>query len=475
MATYHLNFRKVSKAKGQSAKAKSDYINREDKYSARFDDLRIFGSGNMPSFAIESPERFWEYADIYERANARVCTEVVFALPRELNLEQQQELVSTFIEKTISNENHNLPYSFAIHNDSENHNPHCHLIFSERHNDKIERTAEQFFKRANSKNPELGGAKKSTHANSKEFVQEVRTTWRQLANEHLAKNGYAARIDERSYQDQGLEQQARARLDRVTWQELKHLEQKAQNLGREIEKLHGNIQAEKRNEEIIAKGVEYMERKIFGSFSENTSKSSIEQLLQKDDVKYKKQEKTPENRKEELSQEDFDSFLIENWLPITMESSKNTKELEKFETAFKNCVSDLDRIQTEYNKADEKNQGFLGLWETKEQKQRKKELADEFEKVAKLRNTARENYKELKEKLDKFKQDKIDPVLKRIEEIQAKNPHLKMRNETQLNSMKLKGIAVWHKESQQRKLEWEKVSQKRQQEREMERKSGLSL
>lgn len=40
MATYHLNIRRCSKAKGQSAKAKSDYINREDKYSKRFDDVQ---------------------------------------------------------------------------------------------------------------------------------------------------------------------------------------------------------------------------------------------------------------------------------------------------------------------------------------------------------------------------------------------------------------------------------------------------
>jgi len=158
MATYHLNVRGCSKSKGQSASAKSDYINREDKYTKNRDDLIYSASGNMPSFAQDNPKEFWKSADEFERANARVCTEIEFALPRELNLEQQKELINEFIKKNLDNGNHKLTYSYAIHNDKDNHNPHCHLIFSERNNDGIERTAEQYFRRANNKAPEKGGA-----------------------------------------------------------------------------------------------------------------------------------------------------------------------------------------------------------------------------------------------------------------------------------------------------------------------------
>ncbi|MGV2580593.1 UNVERIFIED_CONTAM: MobA/MobL family protein, partial [Neisseria gonorrhoeae] len=97
MAIYHLNVRYCSKSKGQSAQAKNDYINRNDKYSKRLDDLQFSGYGNMPKFAEDNPQEFWRLSDIYERANARVCTEIEFALPRELTLEQQQKLVSSFI------------------------------------------------------------------------------------------------------------------------------------------------------------------------------------------------------------------------------------------------------------------------------------------------------------------------------------------------------------------------------------------
>ncbi|WP_222577986.1 MobA/MobL family protein, partial [Neisseria gonorrhoeae] len=42
------------------------------------------------------------------------------------------------------------------------------------------------------------------------------------------------RIDERSYKEQGIEQAPRARIDRVTWQELKRLEQEERQIVQEL-------------------------------------------------------------------------------------------------------------------------------------------------------------------------------------------------------------------------------------------------
>lgn len=224
MATYHLNVRGCSKAKGQSASAKYDYINREDKYAKNKDDLVYSSNGNIPGFAQDNPKDFWKSADEFERANARVCTEIEFALPRELDLEQQKELINEFIRKNLDNDHHKLTYSYAIHNEKDNHNPHCHLIFSERNNDGIERTAEQFFRRANNKEPNKGGAKKSEYAHKKDFVQEVRTSWRESANEHLAKAGFNNRIDERTLEAQGIDRESPRRLNRVEFKQLREME-----------------------------------------------------------------------------------------------------------------------------------------------------------------------------------------------------------------------------------------------------------
>ncbi|MDD0534437.1 hypothetical protein PS000_23845, partial [Shigella sonnei] len=47
---------------------------------------------------------------------------------------------------------------------------------------------------------------------------------------------------------------------------------------------------------------------------------------------------------------------------------------------------DSHRIQGAYNNLTDKNQGFLGLWETKEQKAKKKELEDEYKHTAEQRS-----------------------------------------------------------------------------------------
>ena len=99
-----------------------------------------------------------------------------------------------------------MPYTLAIHKgESTRHdkedNPHAHLMFSERVNDGIERSAEQWFKRHNAKAPEQGGAKKSRAAMPKEWLEQTREAWEQTANRALEQAGLAERIDGRSLAD----------------------------------------------------------------------------------------------------------------------------------------------------------------------------------------------------------------------------------------------------------------------------------
>ena len=457
MAIYHLNVRYCSKSKGQSAQAKNDYINRNDKYSKRLDDLQFSGYGNMPKFAEDNPQEFWRLSDIYERANARVCTEIEFALPRELTLEQQQKLVSSFIENTVDSGSNKLPYSFAIHTDKNNHNPHCHLIFSERQLDGIDRTAEQFFKRANTKFPEKGGAMKTADFRDREFIQSVRKTWREQANQALEQYGYAARIDERSYQEQGIEKEPRSRLDRVTWQELKHLESNADFFREVIERKRQQIADEK------------------AEIAKNASKNVLEPLSQKGDIKHEQSQKVAENRKESVSQAEFDRFLIENWLEPNQKFINACEKRAKMRSEWEQYGKDLDRINGDYKVLDEQKQGFLGLWESKEQKQAKQNLENEYNRIKVLRNEKAKEHDEYNDKVNQYEKDTIGPLRKQIEKFRADNPELKMRNPHQLRSMQFEGIEQWHKKSQQRQLELERNEQKRTQERKTSRERGFSL
>lgn len=158
----------------------------------------------------QDPAHYWKAADNYERNNGRLYREVEFALPRELNLDQQKALCHAFADRLSTlDKGEKLPFTFAIHTEKDNHNPHCHLMLSERINDGIPRNASTWFKRANPKDPKKGGAIKSQELKGKQWLEPTRALWAELANEAM-KSGIAdfnARtdsIDHRSHKERGL-------------------------------------------------------------------------------------------------------------------------------------------------------------------------------------------------------------------------------------------------------------------------------
>ena len=92
MAVYHLKVSVGSRAGGQSAVAKADYIEREGRYEQDREELEHSESDHMPEWAKDAPHSYWEAADEHERANGRLYREVQFALPKELNEGQRREL-----------------------------------------------------------------------------------------------------------------------------------------------------------------------------------------------------------------------------------------------------------------------------------------------------------------------------------------------------------------------------------------------
>lgn len=208
MASYHLTVKAGAKGRGASHAA---YISREDKYANkdRYEDLEHKQHGNMPSWAKDNPLLLWQAADNFERSNGTAYREFEVALPRELTPEQRLDLVNDFIKNEIGDRH---AYQFAIHCPKAGiegkEQPHAHIMFCERINDGIERAPDQFFKRANTKNPELGGAKKASepqsHTQRKQALIDLRSRWADLQNKHLEKNGHADRVDHRSLKEQGI-------------------------------------------------------------------------------------------------------------------------------------------------------------------------------------------------------------------------------------------------------------------------------
>ena len=175
-------------SKNSSAVQRFHYITRTKNFENHKENiaekLEFVQSGNMPHFAQNKPDEFWQAADIYERKNGRVCSSLVVALAKELTAAQRSELAEQFIAEFA--DRYQFPYSCAIHNHEGSlggqEQPHLHLMYSERSVDEIERTPEQFFKRYNPKNPQKGGAQKLT-ADVLGFGKSQLTLFRQKTEE----------------------------------------------------------------------------------------------------------------------------------------------------------------------------------------------------------------------------------------------------------------------------------------------------
>lgn len=215
MATYHLQ---VKTGKRGQAAAHSAYISRSGKHSKsdKVHDLLTTGSGNMPSWAHGDPRTFWRAADKYERANGSTYREYELALPAELTLSQNLELVQEFLQEVVGQR----PFEFAIHAPNAAlgsvPQPHAHVMTSGRTADHIERSAEQHFRRYNPQTPELGGCKKDSggqhRGQMKAALVATRESWADMQNKHLKMHGHDMRVDHRSLREQGLDRQPERHL-----------------------------------------------------------------------------------------------------------------------------------------------------------------------------------------------------------------------------------------------------------------------
>jgi MobA/MobL family protein len=206
---YHLSFRSGSRASGACARASHDYIAREGEYANGDRDPAIHTeSDHMPLWAVGSPGDYWDAADLYERANGRLHVSADFALPRELSSEDQIALAHEFAQELTKNGS--LPYTLAVHagrdRDGLEHNPHAHLMISERKNDGIDRSPKQWFSRANPTDRSKGGAEKTRAIHGHAWMEHARKQWADLTNKTLERLGRDGRVDHRSYTRQGVDQ-----------------------------------------------------------------------------------------------------------------------------------------------------------------------------------------------------------------------------------------------------------------------------
>lgn len=129
-----------------------------------------------------------------KRSDARVFNEMDIALFQDLNLEENKELARQFC-KDFS-EKFNTPVSLSFHK-MDSHNPHCHVIYSER-----ELNGEEFSKT------------KIKEMRAKGYLKTPRQMWSERANAFFKEKEKDLFIDHRSNKDRGLEQEPTKRYNK---------------------------------------------------------------------------------------------------------------------------------------------------------------------------------------------------------------------------------------------------------------------
>ncbi len=131
-------------------------------------------------------EKLWNMSELKSlKCNARTANIIDLALPKELTLEQNIALLEGFVKETYTDKG--MLADIAIHEDEENKNPHGHIILLNREIN------------------ENGFGMVNEYWNTNAFLREQRQDWADKVNEYLELHGIDARIDHRSYKEQGIE------------------------------------------------------------------------------------------------------------------------------------------------------------------------------------------------------------------------------------------------------------------------------
>ncbi len=208
MAIYHLSASIVQRSSGRSAVAAAAYrsgTKLEDRQYGKSHDYTprrgiersfIVAPEDAPDW-VYNREELWNQAELAERRkDAQVAREVRVALPHELDREQRAELVRHFVEDAFVKRG--MVADVAIHypdqhGDERNHHAHILLTMRELDGDNF-------------------SARKQRDWNSEQTLQEWRELWAEYQNDALEDAGFDDRVDNRSYEDRGIDRMPTAHL-----------------------------------------------------------------------------------------------------------------------------------------------------------------------------------------------------------------------------------------------------------------------
>ena len=226
MASYHCQFKAISRSTGRSAVAAAAYragARLEDERTGEVHDYRRRG-GEVAAAQIVLPAdapgwarrmdraALWNAAEAAERkSNAMTAREVELSLPAELSAEDRRALALAFAGELAAE--HRVAVDVAIHapprDGSLNH--HAHVMFSTRSLErdgfgkKLEAFRRDPVKDADGRQVYEDAEGKRPLYRSAETIDGWRERWSAMQNERLAERGIDAQVDHRSLAAQGIE------------------------------------------------------------------------------------------------------------------------------------------------------------------------------------------------------------------------------------------------------------------------------
>ncbi len=194
MAIYTIQIKPVSRSAGHSATAKIAYNCRDKITDQRTGEIHKYNSRKMSADLIHSEitykdltldknnrEKIWNNAELADnRSNSRTAREYVVALPKELSIEQNIELVREFARHLT--EKYNNVADWAVHNEKDgNNNVHAHILTTTRQFDLValelgEKTDLEL---------DNGRLKKEGKKISQDQIKDIRKSWENIQNKHL--------------------------------------------------------------------------------------------------------------------------------------------------------------------------------------------------------------------------------------------------------------------------------------------------
>jgi ATP-dependent exoDNAse (exonuclease V) alpha subunit len=290
-------------------------------------------------------ETLWNAVEQSEkRKDARLAREIIIALPREFNLEEQKAVLREYIQENFVDEG--MCADLAIH-DKGDGNPHAHIMLTTR-----DVTPDGF-------------GKKNINWNNQSELLKWRKRWADITNDMFEEKELDIRIDHRSYKAQGIDREPTIHMGHEAWA----LEKK----GIKTEKGDYNREIERRNREREAETEEDVHTKEAHLLKERATEETARHMnqLKKD---YFNDDKERYMLKESRNKDNQNLVTFRFQYEEVEERTDNTQELE----------GSLEELQAKYQN--------LSFWQWTQKADIKRAIAQIKQKLERAKKTLWDDY-----------------------------------------------------------------------------------